>query len=113
MALPEMNEPNPNPDDARLRALLREARETASLPARFQEGVWRKIELAEGHARNSMDAGWLDALAAWVLSPRWALGFAALLILGGILLGVQAGTEAARADAQARYLATVAPDLLR
>jgi hypothetical protein len=37
----------------------------------------------------------------------------AALVLAGVLLGTYYGTQVARQDAQARYLAAVAPNLLR
>jgi len=35
------------------------------------------------------------------------------LLVAGVLLGTQAGSETVRHDAQARYLASVAPDSVR
>lgn len=108
-----MNEANPNPDDAKLRARLHESRPTPPLPARFQEGVWRRIEEAEAPAKSAGTVAWLDALVAWVLRPKLAFATVAALMLAGILLGAHDGTQVARQDAQARYLAAVAPNPLR
>jgi hypothetical protein len=108
-----MNEPNLNPEDARLSALLRQSRAAPSLPPRFQEGVWRRIEDGEVPVRSAGAAGRLDTLAAWVLRPRLAFATIAMVILAGTLLGAREGAQAARQDAQARYLAAVAPNPLR
>ncbi|TAK97582.1 MAG: hypothetical protein EPO07_13030, partial [Verrucomicrobia bacterium] len=105
-----MKEPNSNPEDAKLSALLRESRTTSPLPPRFQEGVWRRIENAESPARSEVAPSWLDAFAALVLRPRFATIAAVLLIMLGVMAGVRAGSESARQAAQARYVAVVAPN---
>jgi hypothetical protein len=105
-----MNKENFNPDDARLGALLRASRPSPSLPPRFQEGVWRRIEDAAAPVKQE---SWLDALAVLVLRPRFAFATVAALVLAGVLLGGYDGTQVARQDAQARYLAAVAPNPLR
>jgi hypothetical protein len=112
-----MNKENFNPDpgsaeasDVRLGALLRQSRPSPSLPPRFQEGVWRRIEDAAAPAKPE---SWLDALAVLVLRPRFAFATVSALVLAGVLLGAYDGTQVARQDAQARYLATVAPNPLR
>ena len=100
-------------NDARLGALFRESRVSPALPPRFREGVWRRIEEAESPAPSVGSITWLDALATLVLRPRFAFAAAALLIVAGTTLGMREGTQMARQDAQARYLAAVAPDSLR
>jgi hypothetical protein len=118
-ALKPMNKENINPDpeasDVRLGALLREASGNAEppLPPRFREGVWRRIAEAEAPARSPGSPTWLDALAAMVLRPRFALATAMVLMVAGALLGVRDGSQMAKQDAQARYLAVVAPSSLR
>ena len=105
---------NINPVDAKLGALLRESRVAPALPPRFQENVWRRIEDAEAPVVPSTSRlSWLDALAARVLRPRFALATVTVLIVAGALLGVRDGSQIARQDAQARYVAVVAPDSLR
>jgi hypothetical protein len=101
---------NLNPMDTKLSALLREARRSPTLPPRFQENVWRRIET--GGSRPN-PASWLNALAALVLRPKFALATAALLLLTGAWLGTHEGSQAVRQDAQSRYLASVMPDSLR
>jgi hypothetical protein len=115
-----MNNDNISPDpgtagasDVKLGALLRESRLTPALPPRFQEGVWRRIEKATTPAQVTGGISWLDTLAALVLRPRLALAAAAALMVAGALLGVREGSQLAKQDAQARYLAVVAPNSLR
>jgi hypothetical protein len=108
-----MNKENINPEDVKLGALLRESRITPTLPPRFQEGVWRRIEDAAAPSKSIGGATWLDALAALMLRPRLAFATVAALALVGVLLGTYQGTQVARQDAQARYLAVVAPNSLR
>ena len=114
-----MNKENINPDpaaeasDARLGALLRESRVAPALPPRFQEGVWRRIEEAAAPVKATGGVAWLVAMATLVLRPRFALATATVLIVAGALLGVRNGSQMAHQDAQARYLAAVAPNSLR
>jgi len=108
-----MNKENFNPVDDGLDTLLRVSRPSPSLPPRFQEAVWRRIEEAEAPVKSADGATWLDALAALVLRPRFAYATVAALVLAGVLLGTYSGSQVARQDAQARYLAAVAPNSLR
>lgn len=95
-----------NPDDTKLSEVLRAACPSPSLPPRFPENVWRRIEDADTPVKSD---SWLDALAALVLRPRFALATAAALIVVGALLGVREGNLAANQTAQEQYLAAVAP----
>ena len=105
-----MKNENPNPDDATRGALLATASVPPPLPPRFQENVWRRIENSEATAKST---SWLDALVALILRPKIAFGALALLLFTGGWLGVHEGAQVARHDAQARYLAVVAPNSLR
>ena len=105
-----MKENQNQPEDARLRALLQQARISPGLPPRFQQNVWRRIEDAEAPAEST---SWLDALAAMILRPRFALATAAALVLAGIFIGTADGRQMARHDAQMNYLASVAPHSIR
>ena len=107
-----MKETNLNPEDAKLRGLLCRSRVAPALPPRFQEGVWRRIESAEA-AKGAARRNWLDSLAQWLLRPKLALVGAVALILMGSFMGVREGAQSARHEAQARYVAAVAPNLLR
>ena len=109
-AFQTMNDTNLNPSDAKLSGLLREVRVTPPLPPRFQQNVWRRIEDAEAPAPSG---SWLDALAAFILRPRFALAAAAVLLLAGILAGTMEGHQLAHYDARVNYLAAVAPHAAR
>ncbi|NOS69394.1 MAG: hypothetical protein HOP33_05615 [Verrucomicrobia bacterium] len=107
-----MKENDLNQNDAALSTLLRQARPASSLPPRFQENVWRRIERAEEPKTAPARTGWLDALATWILRPQLAFAVAAVLVLMGMGLGWNSGERLARNDAQARYLSAVAPNAL-
>jgi hypothetical protein len=108
-----MKEANSSSDEAKLVGLLRESRPAPALPPRFQENVWRRIEQAEQHGVRASGASWLEAAALWIVRPRLAFAVAAVLVLAGGGLGWSRGEQLARQDAQARYLAAVAPNSLR
>ena len=108
-----MNEQHTDADETRLRELLVRSRPAPSLPPRFQDGVWRRIEDGEAPSQSAGSLGWLDTLAVWVMRPRLAFAIAAMVMLAGVLFGAHEGTQVARQDAQARYLAMVAPNSLR
>jgi hypothetical protein len=108
-----MKDPSFNTEPDWLGTLLRESRATPALPPRFQENVWRRIEYAVTHATPLEGVNWFDALAAWILRPRLACVAVAVLVLTGVGLGWSKGKQLARQDAQARYLAAVAPNPLR
>ena len=105
-----MKEQNNLPTDAKLGALLREGRMSPSLPPRFQENVWRRIEDSEAPAKSE---SWLDALAALILRPRFAFAAAAVMLTAGILAGTLDGRQVARHDAKMTYVASVAPAFVR
>jgi len=108
-----MKEPNIQSGSGDVTRLLREARAVPSLPPRFQENVWRRIEYVEAPAAPLERGNWFDALASWILRPRLAFVAVAILVLTGVGLGWSKGEQLARQDAQARYLAAVAPNPLR
>lgn len=101
---------NMSPSDIKFREVLRAARPSPSLPPRFQENVWRRIEEAEAPAKS---VSWLDAFAALVLRPRFAYAMVAALMLAGVLMGSYQGAQTVKQTEQARYLAAVAPNSLR
>ena len=104
----DMKPNNLEPDDARLGTLLRESRPSPSLPPRFQENVWRKIEKADAKSGTN----WLDVFAGWLLRPRLAFAVAAVLVVTGLGLGWSNGEQRIRNEAQSRYLSAVAPNTL-
>ena len=100
-----------NPNDEKLSALLRGARPSPSLPPRFQDGVWRRIEENEIPATGRVS--WLEVLTSWALRPKFALAAAVVLMAAGSAVGAREGNQAAHQDAQTRYIASVAPNSLR
>ena len=99
-----------NPEDAALSRLLRGSRANPPMPPRFQQSVWRRIEAAED--RESAAPSWLNSVVGWLMRPQLAFAVVAVLVVVGASLGVRSGTQTARYDAQARYLAAVAPNEL-
>src|SRR5258708_16951817 len=96
-------------DDGRLSAILRESRPQPSLPTRFQQEVWRRIEHAPTAVTADSVQTWIESMLERILQPRLALvGAIALVILGG-LAGMVQGSMSAKVAAQARYVAAVAP----
>jgi hypothetical protein len=104
-----MKENHNSSADPQVSALLHAARVSPALPPRFQQNVWRRIEDAEAPAPVS----WLEAFAALILRPRFAVAAATVLLLAGISAGTLEGRQLARHDAQMNYLAAVAPHALR
>jgi hypothetical protein len=95
--------------DAKVSALLRDTRTAPGLPPRFQEGVWRRIEAGET-AETSFSR--LDAFINRLLRPRFAVAAMAVVIVLGSLVGTHEGKQDVRQTAQARYLASEAPNSL-
>src|SRR5689334_14909595 len=107
-----MNSNETNDQDQALNRLLKDSRPDASLPPRFQEAVWRRIERLDTVGESAV-ADWLERLAGLLVRPRLAFAtLAALLLLGGIT-GALSGVAAGKQSAQARYLAAVAPNSIR
>lgn len=105
------NKPN---DDAPLDALLQEWKVKSSLPPRFNEQVWRRIERAETAPVPSVSLA--TVFANWIATmlPRPALATAYVAVLLAIGAGVgwsQARQETARvsSDLSARYVQAVDP----
>jgi len=108
-----MKKENFNPADEKLGALLRESRTLPALPPRFHENVWRRIEDAAMPVQSAENLTLMEALVALLLRPRFAYATVAALMLAGISLGTYHGAQTARHDAEARYVASVAPNSLR
>jgi len=99
-----MNRLNQNTNDDGLATLLRAARPQTELPPRFRENVRRRIDHGEAHTASII---WLEALAGWLLKPRFAIPSIAVLLLMGTLIGSLNGQAQARLIAQERYVAMV------
>lgn len=109
-----MKTDNSNENDVRLRALLQEWKPEASLPPRFQEQVWRRIERTETAPAPSISLA--TVFAHWIthLLPKPALAtayVAALLAIGASVGWSQARQETARVTGElsARYAQAVDP----
>ena len=99
-------------NDAKLKALLQGSRLSPDLPPRFRDGVWRRIEDAEA-PKPATEMNRLDAVIALILRPRFAFAAISAFALAGILIGTFDASKLARQDAEARYVASVAPAPLR
>lgn len=81
-----MKSETPNRDDGRLSQLLQEWKTDASLPPRFSEQVWRRIEnQTERHAPAA--SRWRTWIALAFARPSFALAYAAILLTAGLLGG--------------------------
>lgn len=105
------NEPN---DDAPLDPLLQEWTVKPSLPPRFNEQVWRRIERAETAPAPSVSLA--TVFANWIATmlPRPALAtvyVTVLFVIGASVGWSQARQETARvsSDLSARYAQAVDP----
>jgi hypothetical protein len=109
-----MKSNNSNGDEAQLKALLQEWDPRPSLPPRFQEAVWRRIERAESTPVPGVTLGQLFAMWLATKLPRPALAAAyvtVLLVIGAGVGWSQARQESARITAElgARYAQAVDP----
>ena len=105
------NKPN---DDAPVDTLLHEWKVKPSLPPRFNEQVWRRIERAETAPAPSVS--FATVFANWIATmlPRPALATAyvtVLLVIGASVGWSQARQETARVSTElgARYAQAVDP----
>jgi hypothetical protein len=104
---------SPTPDDAKLRALLRESHPVPDLPPGFENAVWRRIERVETLTMSRPAADWLNRLAQWFLRPGRAFATAAVMLVLGISLGIVEGATQGKDLAKSRYLDSVSPPALR
>jgi len=91
-----MKTADPINNDEKLRKVLKEWRTDASLPPRFQEAVWRRIEQAERtQTRTAKPSVWA-AVADWIetMLPRPAIAASCLVAL--LALGAATGWAQAR-----------------
>lgn len=82
----------PGNDEQKLSKLLKEWRSDISLPPRFQEGVWHRLERSESKTNSS---GWA-AFAHWIgnVLPRPALAVSYIAVF--LAIGLTAGWAEAR-----------------
>ena len=108
-----MNKHQPPENDERFRRLLSEWQVDAALPPRFQERVWKRIELME---RRGLTQGfWINiwvSVANRLTQPAFAATYLAIFILLGIGAGWQHGKSRSaktNSDLKMRYVQMVDP----
>ncbi len=102
-----MKPENPIQSDPALSQVLREWKVEGSLPPRFQEQVWRRIEQAEAQVRVPAWVLLWQRVTAALARPTPAFSYVAVLLLAGLLAGYwQARVTRAQVDEQmgARYV---------
>jgi hypothetical protein len=107
-----MNTIQPNEDNEKLSKLLGEWKVEASLPPRFQEQVWRRIERADAHFEVNLWRAFTRWVEATFARPALALSYVAVLLLVGLATGyVQAQDQSEQAEARWRtaYVQSVDP----
>ncbi len=99
-------------NDERFRSVLREWKVDVSLPPRFQEQVWQRIQRTEADASVNL---W-SALGHWIETtfrrPAFAMSYVTVLLLAGLTTGyVHAQDKSAQAQSQwrAMYVQSVDP----
>jgi hypothetical protein len=107
-----MKKPEPIEDDVNLSQTLREWEVESSLPPRFQEQVWKRIDQAEARKPQSS----LAALAHWIDAafrrPALACVYVAVLLFVGLGAGywrAQDTMAQSRSESRARYVQSVDP----
>lgn len=99
-------------NDEPLSKLLREWRPEISLPPRFQEQVWRRIERAEANAKLTFWQVFTRQVEAAFRRPALAVSYVTVLLFVGLTAGYwQAQDKSAQAQAQWRtaYVQSVDP----
>jgi hypothetical protein len=109
-----MNTKKPANNDEALRKLLKEWRMETTLPSRFQERVWERIEREEMPVQPSLRlviAHWISAVLP---RPALAASYVAVLTVVGVTAGwVQAheATTHVRDELSQRYVRVLDPYL--
>ena len=104
-----MKTPNSDSNDPALRAMLRAAHPAPSLPPRFQEGVWKRLERVETTENKARSGGWLEQLVRRMLQPAYATAMLTAVMLAGTWMGVRDGDQAIDHVERGRYVAAVSP----
>lgn len=109
-----MKTDNSNEKDASLHALLKEWQPEASLPPRFRDQVWRRIERTE--AALVLPGSLTTVVANWIANvlPKPALATAYVMVL--LVIGASMGWRLARQktarvtyELSARYVKAIDP----
>jgi hypothetical protein len=107
-----MKPEHPMQSDEVLRQTLQQWKVDTSLPPRFQEQVWRRIDLSEAHVELPAWLQLWNRLSAALTRPSLAASYVTLLLLSGVLAGyLQAHISRTQAsgDMAARYVQMVSP----
>lgn len=103
-----MNSHDPLPEDPQLRSLLRGAHPAPSLPPRFQEGVWQRVERSQREAKMPSPFPRTTWLQQW-FRPSYAAAVVAVAMLSGTWMGLRHAEARSRIAERARYVASVDP----
>jgi hypothetical protein len=104
-----MKSDTPGGDDRQLKRLLHEWRVASSLPPRFNEQVWHRIQRPTAASPLANLRSWMAVAFA---RPTFAFSYAAILLLAGLLAGFWQGHAASERTVEtlsARYVQAVDP----
>ena len=105
--------PNDSPEsEGRLRELLATWKVAPTLPPRFEQRVWQRIERCETQPAVGALAQWFNQIATALTNPRLAISYMTILLAAGLLAGFwQAQLAKARAaeNLSARYVQMLDP----
>jgi hypothetical protein len=109
--MPIMNPEHSNHDDPKLDGLLHGWKVETTLPPRFQEQVWHRVAAQEAPALSPVVVlqNWIAQL---ILRPSFALSYASILLMLGLLGGVwqaRATSHLTSEKLSARYVQMVDP----
>ncbi len=96
-------------DQLKLGALLRESQPAHSLPPRFQEEVWHRIELSRRTSASRLPGRWIERWVGLFQHPLVAGAGLAILLMSGVSWGLQEGAHRAREAGRLRYISAVDP----
>src|SRR5262249_26324229 len=102
----------PNDPDRALNQVLREWKVDSSLPPRFDEGVWKKIERADSIRTATVWNLVQIRIAELFARPALALCYVALLLVVGLAAGFwqgRVGSQRAAEKFSAQYVHDVDP----
>ena len=99
-------------DPGRLREVLATWQVKATLPPRFQERVWQRIEQRTTQPAAGVWTQFLNEIAAALSRPRLAMSYVTVLLAVGLLAGFWHGQRAKTRTAEtlsARYVQMLDP----
>jgi len=106
---------NSSNDEEKLSRLLKEWRTDVSVPPRFQESVWQRVERAQSSVKSSV---W-TAIAHWIghvlPRPALAVSYIAVVLTIGLTVGwaqARQTTSRVKSDLGERYVQSLDPYLM-